>query len=135
MKLRSFANNTTTYFTTLSDHTFICTYKLYFLGRTHSLFFKSFAGCQNDSNGPPVLYAWSTCFNAEYNGTLFREFCVGAYSDICWASLDLGGRDSAVGIATRYGLDSLSFEPRWGRDRPLCPPSLLYNGYQMSFRG
>jgi hypothetical protein len=27
-----------------------------------------------------------------------------------------GGRDGAVGIATRYGLDGPGFEPRWGRD-------------------
>ena len=27
-----------------------------------------------------------------------------------------GGRDSSVGIATRYGLDSAGIESRWGRD-------------------
>ena len=27
-----------------------------------------------------------------------------------------GGRDSSVGIATRYGLDDLEIEPRWGQD-------------------
>jgi hypothetical protein len=30
-----------------------------------------------------------------------------------------GIRDSAVGIATRYGLDGLGIESRWGRDFPL----------------
>jgi len=28
------------------------------------------------------------------------------------------GRDSAVGIATRYGLDGSGFESRWGREYP-----------------
>jgi hypothetical protein len=28
------------------------------------------------------------------------------------------GRDSSVGIATRYGLDGLGIESRWGRDFP-----------------
>jgi hypothetical protein len=28
------------------------------------------------------------------------------------------GRDSSVGIATRYGLNGLVFESRWGRDFP-----------------
>jgi hypothetical protein len=30
----------------------------------------------------------------------------------------LMGRDSSVGIATRYGLDGLVIESRWGRDFP-----------------
>ena len=44
------------------------------------------------------------------------------------------GRDSAVGIATRYGLDGPGIESRWGRDFPHRPwglPSLLYNGYRV----
>jgi len=52
----------------------------------------------------------------------------------CW--------NTAVDIATRYGLDDPGFEPRWGRrdfrtrpDRPRGPPSLLYNGYRVSFSG
>ena len=37
------------------------------------------------------------------------------------------GRDSPVGIATRYGLDDPGIESRWGgRDFP-HPSSLLYN--------
>ena len=52
-------------------------------------------------------------------------------------------RGSSVGIATRYGLDVPGVESRWGRgeifrtrqDRPWCPPSLLYNGYRVSFGG
>jgi hypothetical protein len=45
-------------------------------------------------------------------------------------------RDSSVGIATRYGLDGPGIESRWGRDfsHP-SRPSLLYNGYRVSFPG
>jgi hypothetical protein len=51
------------------------------------------------------------------------------------------GRDSSVGIVTRYGLDGPRIESRWGRDfsqpsnRPWGPPSLLYNGYRVYFPG
>ena len=47
------------------------------------------------------------------------------------------GRDSSVGIATRYGLHGPRIESRWGEifrtcpDRPWGPPSLLYNGYRV----
>jgi hypothetical protein len=50
---------------------------------------------------------------------------------------DKMGRDSSVGIASRYGLDGPGIETRWGEifrtcpDRPLGPPRLLYNGYQV----
>jgi hypothetical protein len=51
------------------------------------------------------------------------------------------GRDSSVDTATRHGLDGPGTESRWGRDIPqpskpvLGPPSLLYNGYRVSFPG
>ena len=42
------------------------------------------------------------------------------------------GRDSSVGIATRYGLDGPGIESRWGRDfPPWGPPNVLYNGYRV----
>ena len=49
------------------------------------------------------------------------------------------GRDSSVGIATRYGLNGPGIESRWGgaeifRTRPDQPwglPSLLYNEYRV----
>ena len=48
------------------------------------------------------------------------------------------GRDSSVGIATRYGLDGPWIESRWGAkfSAPVHtglggPPSLLYNGYRV----
>jgi hypothetical protein len=50
--------------------------------------------------------------------------------------ISVGGRDSSVGIATRYGLDSPGIESRWGRDFPhpsrpaLGPIHLLYNWYR-----
>jgi len=52
------------------------------------------------------------------------------------------GRESLVGIATRYELDGPRIEFRWGGeifrtrpDRPWGPPSLLYNAYWVSFPG
>jgi len=51
------------------------------------------------------------------------------------------GRDSSVGIATRYVLDGPGIEFRWVWDfphqpRPLWgPPSLLYDWYRVSFPG
>jgi len=45
-----------------------------------------------------------------------------------------------AGIATRYGLDGPGIESGWGgeiflalSDRPWGPPSLLQNGYRVSF--
>jgi hypothetical protein len=47
-----------------------------------------------------------------------------------------------VGIGARYKLDGPGIESRWGGEvfrirphRPRGPPSLLYNGYQVSFPG
>jgi hypothetical protein len=47
------------------------------------------------------------------------------------------GRDSSVGIATRYGLDGPGIGEifRSRPDRPWGPPSLLYNGYRVTFPG
>jgi hypothetical protein len=47
------------------------------------------------------------------------------------------GRDSVVGIATRYGMDGLGIEPYWVRNvlrsyiKALGPPSLLYRRYRV----
>ena len=49
----------------------------------------------------------------------------------------VGGRNSVVGIATRYGLDGSGNRIRMGRDFPTRPDrswdptSLLYNGYKV----
>jgi hypothetical protein len=59
--------------------------------------------------------------------------------------LQLVSEDSLGGIATRYGLEGLRFEP-WCRggggeilrthpDRPWSPPSFLYIAYRVSFPG
>ena len=52
------------------------------------------------------------------------------------------GRESAVGIATRYELDGPGIESRWGGeifhtrpDRPCSSPSLLYNRQWVFSRG
>ena len=56
---------------------------------------------------------------------------------LCVLTQELG-RDSSVGVATRYGLDGSGIESRWGveifctrPDRPWGPPSLLHNGYRV----
>ena len=51
-----------------------------------------------------------------------------------------GGPDSSVGIATDYGLDgpgsNSGGDEIFRKSRPaLCPPSLLYNGYQLFIWG
>jgi hypothetical protein len=53
--------------------------------------------------------------------------------------LPLKKRDSAVGIATAYGLDGPEIESQWGGEifrtrsnRPWRPPNLLYNEYRVS---
>jgi hypothetical protein len=50
--------------------------------------------------------------------------------NICMYSVEDVGRDSSVGIATRYGLDGPGIESRWGRDfsrtsRPALGPTQL----------
>ena len=61
----------------------------------------------------------------------------GIMYSLCFASYVGDGRNSAVGIATRYWLDGPGIESRWGRDLPTRPdgswglPSLLYNGYRV----
>jgi len=63
------------------------------------------------------------------------------YSIFVQVSRTLWGRDSSVGIAIRYGLDSAGIESRWRQDIPhpadwpWSPPSLLYNGYRVFLGG
>jgi len=53
------------------------------------------------------------------------------------------GRDSSVGVATRYGMGGPGLNPGGGGGeifptrpyRPWGPPNLLYNGYRISFPG
>ena len=76
-------------------------------------------------------------------GVFFKSICVkvifsfyvpGYYS----VGAVYGGRDSSVGVATRYGLNGPGMESRLRGDifrtrpdRPWGPPSLLYNGYRV----
>ena len=53
-------------------------------------------------------------------------------------TLSMAGRDSSVGMATRYGLDGPDIESQWGVEifhtrshRPWGSPSLLYKGYSV----
>jgi hypothetical protein len=56
---------------------------------------------------------------------------------MCSGLIQTGSRGSSVGIATRYGLEGLGIESRWGEifrtypDLLRGPPSLLYNGYRV----
>ena len=61
-----------------------------------------------------------------------------------WSQSNKEGRDSSVGIATRYGLNGPGIKSRWGRratffapvqTSPGVPPSLPYNRYRVSFPG
>ena len=44
--------------------------------------------------------------------------CIAVVDIINLLQLMVGGRDSSVGIATRYGLGGPGIESRWGRDFP-----------------
>jgi hypothetical protein len=63
------------------------------------------------------------------------------YIYVCVCVCVCMGRESSVGIATRYGLDGPGIESRWEArfsvpvqtGRPWGAPSLLYNGYRVSF--
>jgi hypothetical protein len=66
--------------------------------------------------------------------------CVVLYMTISYifSSFSKFGRNSLVGIVTRYGLEGPGIESRWNKifhtrpDGPWDPPSLLYNEYQVS---
>jgi hypothetical protein len=52
----------------------------------------------------------------------------------CIITTTYWGRDSSVGMATRYGLDGTGIESRLFPTRPARPwgpPSLLYNWYRV----
>jgi hypothetical protein len=52
---------------------------------------------------------------------LYKTTAAEAFNRTCKSVFrNLGSRDSSVGIATRYGLNDLGIESRWGRDFP--PP-------------
>jgi hypothetical protein len=65
-------------------------------------------------------------FDVFVNSDLYSTYLCYIYgSSLCTFLLAVVGRDSAVGIATRYGLDGPGIESRWGRDFPhLFRPAL-----------
>jgi hypothetical protein len=58
-------------------------------------------------------------------------------SQLSYVMCSFRGRDRVVHTATRYGLDSLGIESRWGKtshtrpDQPWDPPRLLSKGFQV----
>ena len=77
---------------------------------------------------PSNASKWQMGFNSAFKGLISHSTSY------------IVGRDSSVGIATRYGLDGPGdripvgarfFRPR--PDRPWGPPSLLYNGYRVFY--
>ena len=73
------------------------------------------------------MYAWKNKYFFMYIYT-----CVSI-----WVCVYIRGRDSSVGIATRYGLNGPGIESGGGeifrilQNRPWGPPSLLYNEYRV----
>jgi hypothetical protein len=73
---------------------------------------------------------------------VFSELCNFLIRDCKFTYTISMGRDSSVGVATSYGLDGRGIESRWGgeifsnrRDPSWGSPSLVYNGYGVSFPG
>jgi len=84
-----------------------------------------------------LTYYMADWKNVEKHSTRSLYLLDEVYLEHCYCGV---GRDSSVGIATRYGLDSPRIESRWGGEifrtrpaRPWGPPNLLYSGYQVSF--
>ena len=89
-------------------------------------------------DGQSARYSTSSAFpNVIANFKSRKNTHTAITHDTCILIPDYVGRDSLVGIATRYGLDGMGIESRWGRDfphpssRPWGPPSLLLNGYRV----
>jgi hypothetical protein len=82
------------------------------------------------------VYRDSVVGVASFRG--YRDSVVGVASfrgyrdSVVGVAIFRGYRNSVVGLATLYGLGSLRFEPRWGRDLPHPPdrpqglPRVLY---------
>ena len=91
---------------------------------------------------PPSLSAgiW-TPTKLSFSGKRGSDLSAVISTNISRSHLVAGARDSAVGIATRYGLDGQGNESRWRRifrtrpDGSCGPPSLLYNGYRVFTMG
>ena len=95
-----------------------------------------------------LSHTGGTCMRIETWNLIFRHFSVSmqqvaptvidTYTRWPWLPKTI----SSVGTATRYGPGGLGIESLWGGeifrsspDGPWDPPSLLYNGYRLSFPG
>jgi len=86
--------------------------------------------CQG--RGLPYSWRWDRYAVTDYEHTRRnvtkdrRPKLVSAYPKIIFSpTLRVVGRDSSVGIATRYGLEGPGIESRWGRDFPHPSRSFL----------
>ena len=90
-----------------------------------------------------ISFVLCPCTCDHFYPPIFLSLCgyISASCDLRCAELHLWCPDIAVGIATSYGLESPGIESWWGEifrtrpDRLWGPPSLLYNGYRLSFLG
>jgi hypothetical protein len=79
-------------------------------------------GHKSTAREPPAVQ-FSSCRNCDEESAVWGVKCVivcSCASLLCSSVLQNWkvGRDSSVGIATRYGLDGTGIESRWGRDFP-----------------
>ena len=105
-------------------------------------FFKNISCDVIDFVTNPVIRKYTTCLMRRSDG--FHECPDEVRSKrkgFLTATSESVGRNSSVGITTRYGLDAPEIECRFGRDfrirpdRPWRPSSLLHSGYRVSFLG
>jgi hypothetical protein len=88
--------------------------------------------------GATSVLGWLLASGLERNGRGLIWDAIPAYS---WRQVWFGGFNISVGIGTRYGPVVPKLEPRWDAiprtspHLPQGPPSLLYNGYRLSFPG
>ena len=86
-----------------------------------------------------IINVWSSRGFGQFRSAYLALSLAQAFSTarIGYVSWYFVGRDSSVGISTRYRLDGPAIESRWERDFPhpssrhWYPPSLLYNGYRV----
>jgi hypothetical protein len=92
------------------------------LNKVHGNFTLFIYGCFSIIRIP----GWSGQFSARYSPVFPTEIITTVHYYYCYYYIVLGtGRDSVVGIATRYGLDGPGIEARWGRDFPRpCRPAV-----------
>ena len=103
--------------------TFSCNYFdifciFFFVAATSNLVHSVFAGVTNtpDCSGNDELFFFHIGSNLQSPEKLV---CDDSFISVCIPCMIVHvGQVSSVGIATRYGLDGLGIESRWGRDFP-----------------